>query len=92
MDTTLSFPMLRALESGKLDFQASGPFFKCYRFDARLSIHSKNTTHFVRQGSTMRPENGRNVELFGAGHRDPSLTRFSYVKTFNRLFQYKAGT
>ena len=30
--------------------------------------------------------------LVGAGHPDPSLTRFSDVKTFNRLFLYKAGT
>jgi hypothetical protein len=30
--------------------------------------------------------------LVGAGHPDPSLTRFSDVKTFNGLFLYKAGT
>jgi hypothetical protein len=30
--------------------------------------------------------------MVGAGHPDPSLTRFSYVKTFNMRFSYKAGT
>jgi hypothetical protein len=30
--------------------------------------------------------------LIGAGHPDPSLTRFLYVKTFNKIFLYKAGT
>jgi hypothetical protein len=27
----------------------------------------------------------------GAGQPDPSLTLFSYVKTFNTLFEYKTG-
>jgi hypothetical protein len=34
---------------------------------------------------------GRRGWLVGAGHRDPSLTRFSDVKTFNGLFLYEAG-
>ena len=35
---------------------------------------------------------GRRGWLVGAGHPDLSLTRFSDVKTFNRLLLYKAGT
>jgi hypothetical protein len=44
----------------------------------------------------MRPDNDRHEGLVGwlvgAGHPDPSLTRFSNVKTFNMLFLCKAGT
>jgi hypothetical protein len=43
----------------------------------------------------MRRENGRHeglVGMVGAGHPDPSLTRFSDAKTFDSVFPYKAGT
>ena len=37
-------------------------------------------------------ETGRPGWLAGAGQLDPSLTRFSDVKTFDKKFQNKAGT
>jgi hypothetical protein len=51
--------------------------------------------HLPNRGALMRRENGRHeglVGMVGAGHPDPSLTRFSDVKTFDSVFPYKAGT
>ena len=66
-----------------------------YDYDCLLEQPSfyfeARSRHPVWREAIVRPENRQHAGLVGNGQPDPSLTQFSLVKTFNRLFLYKFG-